>query len=284
MIKRILVPLDGSELAETVLPYVDRLANALGSEVQLMSVLIGEDPQLQVENYLADRRGSLKGPGNTSIEVSRSESAAQGIIEKAEMLDADLIAMSTHGRSGLARWALGSVADRVIHGTSRPVLLVRSLSKSERRGPTLMNRIIVPLDGSEISKSVLPYIIDLAKPIGGRIALVSVVEPLSAYSPYTASIPQELVNDLKVHAEDFLVSVQVETQEEDLQITTEVRTGSAVDGILKAAEEVGAGMIAMATHGHSGLRRWLMGSVAEGVLRRTRLPCLMVRPGTAKEG
>jgi nucleotide-binding universal stress UspA family protein len=145
--KKILVPLDGSKLAEVVLPHVEQLAWELGSSLILLRVVrppraveytrqeemmaLNRERETvfkrDAETYLAARRGELR---NKNIEVSThiivSEAVATAILDFAESEGVDLIAMSTHGRSGLGRWVYGSVADKVLQGATCPVLLIRA--------------------------------------------------------------------------------------------------------------------------------------------------------------
>src|SRR3990172_3139189 len=145
MIRTVLVPLDGSKAAEAVIPYVELIASRTGAAVHLLTVVHDQDAE-------------------------------------AKAGDADLIAMSTHGRSGLMRWVLGSVATKVLHGASHPLLLVRARDQAGRP-PAVIDRILVPLDGSQLSLTVLPYVEELAEALGARLVLFHALLPLGIYPP-----------------------------------------------------------------------------------------------------
>lgn len=287
MIERILVPLDSSELAEAVLPYVEQLAARTGAGVRLLTVVRNEAERGQASAYLQAKRDQLRAQ---AMEVSVSvapDGEAETILAEADAWNVDLIAMSTHGRSGVLRWVFGSVADKVVHGSSRPLLLVSSRPPRERPAEIKIERILVPLDGSELSLTVLPYVEDLAKALGASLVLFNAVIPLDIY-PGTEVAPARvgsILDDLMAQAQSFLTTVEKECEGRGVKARSIATIGFPVDEIGRVATEVGASLIALASHGRSGLRRWVMGSVADGVVRRSSLPCLMVRPqGLKAEG
>ena len=279
MVERILVPLDGSDLAETVLPYVERLAACTGASARLLTVAQNEPERVRANSYLQAKQDQLRERTIDASVVVASDGEAETILAEAEAWDADLIAMSTHGRSGALRWVFGSVADKVIHATTRPLLLVRARPAEEHPTSVKIDRILVPLDGSDLSVSVLPYVESIAKALGASLILFNVVIPLNVY-PGTemSSWPTSLIEDMMAQAQSFLATVEKEVEGRGLKARSVVTVGFAVGEIVRVAQDVEAGLIAMATHGRSGVNRWIMGSVADGVVRRSALPCLMVRP------
>jgi nucleotide-binding universal stress UspA family protein len=137
----------------------------------------------------------------------------------------------------------------------------------------------VPLDGSELSQSILPYVEDVAEALGARIHLVNVVILPADYSAMgMAGYPAVNLDEWVAQARAYLATVQKQIEARGLEASSEVRIGFAVNEIVGAAYKAGAGLIAIATHGHSGVGRWVLGSTADGVLRRSELPCLIVRP------
>ncbi len=279
MLKRILVPLDGSDLAETVLPYVERLANSTGASVRLFTIATKETDQSQVGAYLKSKQEQM---GNVAVETMvppRKDEAAGAILAEAERWDADLIAMTTHGRSGITRWVFGSVANKVIHASPRPFLLVRARPAAERPADIRIQRILVPLDGSELSLSVLPYVEDIARAVGASLVLFTAVVPLQPYGGADpTAFPISRIDDLIQHAQSSLEKVGKEIESRGLSVHSIAAFGFPADEIIRSAEATKADLIAMATHGRSGLNRWVMGSIADAVLRRSMLPCLMIRP------
>ena len=176
MYEKILVPLDGSELAEVALPYAEELAGKLGSEVTLLYVgRSTDDPHAHMRQFYLQRmvevikrsaQESLEKPAAKEIKV-KSEvlvgNPAEQIVDYADKENIGLIVMATHGRTGIRRWTLGSVADKVVRATKRPVVLIRAKDAyPEVRETSILNKVLVCLDGSAESEAVIPYIEDLA--------------------------------------------------------------------------------------------------------------------------
>src|SRR5262245_39523337 len=173
MYKKILVPLDGSKTAENVLPYARCFARSLQAPVELMSVV--DTPELSrnvaaaeglfldvlIENETRRYDAYLKNlaknfpVGGMQYTVTRAN-AAEAIIESAAADKGTLIAMATHGRSGLNRWLVGSVAEKVLRGTSNPLLLVRGKEHNPQWDMAALKYVVVPLDGSSLAETVLP--------------------------------------------------------------------------------------------------------------------------------
>lgn len=286
MIRKVLVPLDGSVAAEAVLPYVQLFASRAGAAVHLLTVVHEQEGETETGKalaYLERKAEALRGHSLSCSAGVIVGDAAQAILREAEAKGADLIAMSTHGRSGLMRWVLGSVADKVIHGTSRPLLLVRAL-EAEQRPAALIDRILVPLDGSPLSLGVLPYVEEAAQALGASLLLYNAVPPLDIY-PGTEMTPARVggvMDDLLAQGQSFLAQVEKEIEDRGgVKVRSIVTIGFPTDEVVRVAEETDSGLIAMATHGRSGLNRWVLGSVADGVVRRSTLPCLLVRPEQA---
>lgn len=284
----VLVPLDGSLAAEAVLPYVEMVASRTGATVHLLTVVREEEQASRVGEtfaYLERKAEEFRAHSLSCLTETTGGDEAQVILAEAEKKGADLIAMSSHGRSGLMRWVLGSVAAKVVHGTSRPLLLVRARGPGEGP-PTHIDRILVPLDGSELSLSVLPYVEEMAATLGASLILYNAVLPLNIY-PGTELTPARvggIIDDLLAQGQSFLAQVALEIEARGkVKGWSVVTIGFPVDEIVRVAQEVNAGLVAMATHGRSGVNRWVMGSVADGVVRRSSLPCLLVRPEQASQ-
>jgi nucleotide-binding universal stress UspA family protein len=283
MLNKVLVPLDGSEAAEAVLPYVELLAGRAGAVVHLLTVVPAAEEATATSDafrYLEGLADRLRGRSLSCDFAVTAGEPGDTILAEADANDADLIAMSTHGRSGLARWVLGSVADKVVHRTAKPLLLVRARDAKDHP-PATIERVLVPLDGSPLSMSVLPYVEEIAATLGAGLVLYNGVPPLDVYpgAETTAARIGTVIDDLLEQGRVFLGQVAKEVKERGrVEARSVVTIGFAVDEIVRVAEEVNAGLIAMATHGRSGVDRWVMGSVADGVVRRSSLPCLLVRP------
>lgn len=293
MIRTILVPLDGSELAEQVLPYASELARRADAEILLLTSIqpVGiwdatatainwEREERVAQEYLDAQKERLQAAG-LKVRVKREHGeAAAGILETAETENVSLIAISTHGRSGLSRWLFGSVADRIVQSAHVPLLMVRPDAKQPAPS-TVFEKLLVPLDGSEVAASVLPFVEEVAKLFGASLVLYHAVAPVSAYPGFETVNPQldgQVLQEMQQQAKELLSSAARDIGGRGVHATVAVSIDLAVDGILRAAKETGADLIAIGTHGRSGIGRMVMGSVANAVMRRATLPCLLIHP------
>jgi nucleotide-binding universal stress UspA family protein len=182
--------------------------------------------------------------------------------------------MSTHGRGGLGRWVYGSVAERVLRTATAPVLLVPPLARGDWDA-TESFRIVVPLDGSTLAETVLPRVRDIARATEGELLLLRMLPPDGHNFGHdvagSAGRPQA------TDRESALAYLQRIAAQTGTPTSVHVATGLAHDGILDTVSAQDAHLIAMATHGRSGLSRLVMGSVSEAVLHGTRTPMLLMR-------
>jgi len=301
MYHRILVPLDTSELAEVALPYAEQMAGRLGSEITLMSVShsAGEKEQRVFRSYIQETVAVTKERANRYLEKPtgqdvKVESAilvgnpAEEIVDYAERENIDVIVMATHGRSGIGRWALGSVADKVLRATERPVVLIRAKgARSDMLKKGVFKRALVPLDGSKESEAVIPYIEELASMLGAEVTLLQVLAVvyhvyISGDAPAQVPYTEEEMKPLKASAESYLEKVGSGLRGKGVTTKCQVRVGAAGHEIIRLADEIGADIVAMSTHGRSGVGRLVFGSVAEKVVRTGNTPVLLVRtPGAS---
>lgn len=311
MYGKVVVPLDGSELAEGILPHVMELIRGRDSRVYLLSVAplvrgtvpaimnippppvnIPEEMQRverELRAYLQTVAGRLESvAAGVQVHV-RFGRQADEILDFAGEVGADLIAMSSHGRSGIGRWVFGSVAERVLRGVACPVLLVRP---GAAHPPTAYQRIVVPLDGSEPAEQVLPYVMALIRARDTRIFLISVlttglgertVALLTSYPP-GMRLATTALQQAEVQLQAYLRSVATALRERGALVNMAIRQGSPADEILAYATEVEADLIGMTTHGLSGASRWMYGNVARKLLEGARCPVLLVRPQPKQEG
>jgi nucleotide-binding universal stress UspA family protein len=277
MYTKIVVPLDCSPLAEVALPYAEEIAGKMGSDMVLLTVLPSEEPR-EVANYLAY---SKKMASATRIQVkkyledqpevkitistaTRTGSPAEGILNYADKGYPSLIVMATHGRSGLSRWAMGSVADKVVKDTSKqPLLLVRAKgSHPDMRAKRILKKALVPLDGSATSESVLPYIEEIARNLDMEITLLRVIHK----AEHNFS---EVENYLRTWCETLA--------EQGVNAGYEVRTGNAAEQIINYADETATDLIAMTTRGQTPINVFSLGSVAQKILMDGNSPLFMVK-------
>lgn len=302
MLKRILVPLDGSTLSESILPYVIALAKGTGSEVELINVVsdpmmdvLGEAPVIWEEapaireaadnfarDYLSQKRGQLEGLGvnvKTTMEHGR---ASDEILRFAETNAPDLIAMSTHGRSGLRRMLLGSVSGQVLRGVATPLLLVRPRENTVEPVATLSD-MIIPLDMSPSGEGVLPTAIGLAKVLDLNVTLVMALPNASQFYSGTEPVvyPSNFLERAEAAIRDYLEETSKRiSKESDLSVGWEALRGDAGQAIVDYAKSVSNNLIAMSSHGRSAMGRLVLGSVSDRVIRTSGDPVLIVRPAS----
>jgi nucleotide-binding universal stress UspA family protein len=284
--KRILVPLDGSKLAEGVLPHVRLLASGLKLPVDLMHV---KDPDTvpfphptQGAHYLKEVAASF----TTSLTLNfRAESgrAAEVIVDRASRDAGTLIMMATHGRSGAQRWLLGSVAQKVLHASINPLLLIRPQEEARRSGEVRLNTVILPLDGSHLAEKIFPHVIYLANRLKLEVVLIRTYTlPTTGYFMATGVSPPAigaLGEKIKGEATDYLQAKVEELQAEGIEKVSFVAVeGRGPEEIIDLARKTAGNMVAMSTHGRSGIGRWVLGSVTDRVVCYCGDPVLVIRP------
>jgi len=296
MYERILVPLDSSEVAELVLPYAEELAGRLGSEIRLLTVAPSskEKEQQAAREYLertaqatrqkAGRHLDKAAGGAVSVgAVLLSGDTAEEIVQYAEKESIGLIIMATHGRSGIKRWAMGSVADKVVRATGQPVALIRARGvRSDLREKGVVNTMLVPLDGSDESEAVIPYVEELASKLKASVILFQAVPRayhIQAIADGVAQIPysDDEMQPLKAGADAYLSKVASRLADKGISTDQRSRIGKAAEEIIKVGDELHSDLVAMSTHGRSGIDRWVMGSVADKVLRGGNTPVMLMR-------
>jgi nucleotide-binding universal stress UspA family protein len=303
--RTILVPLDGSGLAETVIPHAIGMAAAMRSKLRLLRVApfltriepIGtgftpspsvleawaEEPD-RARRYLSGLEDLLNKRGLSVDTVVLEGDPARSIVEYAkEHPEVAMIAMSTHGRNGIRRWIMGSVAEKVLHASPVPLLLVRA---EERDTPVtefpeyVYRTILVPLDGSSLAEQALEEVQALAARLSATLLLVSVIPPLERWEMVAAeSVPFWVENAEEEQTESVTRYLQVVAERlraKGLKVQQEVAHGEPAEQILRRSEP-GADLIAISSHGRSGLQRLWLGSVAMKVVDAANVPVLVVR-------
>jgi nucleotide-binding universal stress UspA family protein len=279
MFDSIILPLDGSELAERAIPYAAELGRGFGTPLTIVRVLspftnfpdpyaykrvdaIVAQEKADATAYIEGKAEELRGTGLDVEGVLRMADPAETILEVASGKAAPLIAMATHGRGGLARWAFGSVAERIVRGADAPVFLVPAFA--DKRPP--MQRFLVPLDGSDLAEAVLPVAAELVRRLGGEIVLFRAFIPEAKSERLTAWEAREYLEHRKQVLTEQGVAVGIASQR-----------GEAAEEIIGYAGAHGVDAILMSTHGRGGIARWALGSVADRVLRAAPAPVLLRR-------
>ncbi|RMG45174.1 MAG: universal stress protein [Acidobacteria bacterium] len=308
----ILVPLDGSDLARRALPLASSLAERLDAKLVLFSVAqpsglefvwcgeaalplagepgaapaeeLAEEAERVARAHLEAEAARLRGEGReVECRIGRGE-PAPAITATADETGALLVVMATHGRGGVSRWALGSVADKVLRRASCPVLLVRA-GMARVGGPP--RRILVPLDGSRAAESVLPIVTRLAAACASETVLAHVLPDLRRLSwGHRGEGGRAMEERYRRWAETYLGETAERLRREGIEARTEILGGADVAEALLARQEAGdIDMLALSTHGRGGLDRWAFGSVADRLVRAGGIPVLATRmPPDADNG
>jgi nucleotide-binding universal stress UspA family protein len=287
MYTKILVPLDGSSLAEQILPYARVFAEAYRIPMELLRV---SDPDIRIpfwpplpgREYLQRIAASL--PKSLRVEsLEESGKPAEVIVELAKSDPACIIAMATHGMSGVRRWLLGSVASRVAHTTTNPLLFIRPAEAAKQARPPELKIVFVPLDGSGLTEKILPHVVALARRLKLEVHLVRVYTlPADAYIVGDGVYMQALAQQRTViqkEAEEYLAGKIEQLRADGLdQVVSTAMEGDPAGEIIDLAQRTPNNLIAMSSHGKSGIAQWVLGSVTEKVIHHSRDPVLVIRP------
>ena len=271
--KRIIVPLDGSKLAESALPYAEEIGERTGSDIVLLSVLESADEKYltYLQSIVDATKSRVKqySEENETKEVevytiTREGNPAEVIVNIAGKWGNSLVVMATHGRSGIGRWALGSVADKVVRAAiNAPIMLIRGNQTSpDVSQGRLLGKALVPLDGSEPSQVIVRYITRWATELDLELTLFHVLREDDHDQTCTDSYLQSQCAEIEQQckAADHLTKV-----------------GSPAEAIIDVADDLGVDFIAMSTRGKGGFTPWTIGSVAQKVLLGGNTPLLLVR-------
>ncbi|HJR15265.1 MAG TPA: universal stress protein [Gemmatimonadales bacterium] len=299
--RSVLVPLDGSPLAEQAIPLALEIAQRARSKVKL--VLVHQRPPVFLEPeytrmytkvdlaVLKSERRYLRGlverlrprMGKALTSAVLQGEPAPTLSKYVPDADVELVVMTTHGRGGLRRVWLGSVADQLVRTLEVPVLLARALEGGSGAEWAGIDKILVPLDGSPLAEASLEPARDLARLLGASISIVNVVSPAVFTSdpalPFAARYDEKVTAMRRDAAQDYLRDIVAGFQEQEVNASgIAVIGGSAADMILDLARSEQVGLVAIATHGRGGLKRLVLGSVADKLVRATEVPVLVYRP------
>jgi nucleotide-binding universal stress UspA family protein len=302
MLQSLLVPLDGSEFSERTLALAQALAKATGSSLHLVHVHVPHPPDhflsntqfhyegLDLEEYESHHRDQEQAylaeveariSRDTPVDTALLEGqVAEEVARHAETVKADLVLITTHGHTGVSRMWLGSVADALIRTTSLPLLVVHPAFGGHVPAEVRTFRhIMVPVDGSELSASILGPASDLARATGAKLTLVHVVSSSAVLGTRIFPVLPDDIAPAMEKAREYLEGKAEELRSQGLKVDTHVEEHEAPGRAIAAiADKLNADVIALATHGYGGLKRALLGSVADKVLRSSPLPLLVQRP------
>lgn len=295
--RQILVPLDGSSLAEAVLPYVRLLGKGPETHVFLVHLIergapasVHGDRHLRTvpdaEAYLANIAAMLAADGltvQTHVDTNEAGDTAGRIVDHAVETNTDLIALCAHGQSGIGRWLFGSIAQKVLVVGVAPVLLVRP--KAERRQATVTLRaILTSLDGTPDAEVALPVVERIAQAIDARVHLLLVVPTaetltgaMSSIARFSPNMTNAILDDTERVATEYLDERLGHLHDVGVEASAVVTRGDPADELVAAAKEIHADLVVMASHGRQGLAGIWAGSVGNKVLARVDGPFLLVR-------
>jgi nucleotide-binding universal stress UspA family protein len=314
MYRKMLVPLDGSKLAEETFPYARELAGRLDLDLDFLYVNDPHMPQLlpMSQFYIEKIAESVKAQiqiiqANTvgkeaarPVQVKSHVATgypADEILKYAEENKIDIILLATHGASGVRRWAMGSVAHQVLHASKIPVWLVRSGIPEQIVYDQWPRRtILVPLDGSKLAESAVPHAEAIAKQRGAQVTellLLSIyaptIYPIKYYfqTDYPPTIPlkyedyvQQEIDQARELCRKYLKNMADRISAKGINVRTQAVMGEAAEEIVKYAHQNPFQLIVMASHGRSGIRHLAFGSVAERVLLEVNTPVFLITPGS----
>lgn len=298
---KILVPLDGTENSEATLGFVKGMATALGAEIVLLGVVdprgatVGEGAADRIEarkvdDQVASAKSYLDSHVDQLTESSRSLKVsahvatgkpADAIIEQAKELGADMIAMSTHRGTLVARGILGSVTDHVLRTSPVPVMAVRPDDiKSFAGNAGAPNVVIVPLDGSKLAEESVPAALEIAELCSSEIIFMRAVHlPSFAVSGPGADF---YGNDFGVSgerkkAEEYLAKFVKQAEDKGIKAQAHATLGNAAARIIEEANNVDGAIVVISSHGRGGFRRMMLGSVADKIVRASHRPVLILQ-------
>jgi nucleotide-binding universal stress UspA family protein len=304
MFRKILVPLDGSPLAEQALEPALTLAKQIDeSEVILfrvpfyqdvtivqdayMGVMLPPDvparAEAEAKSYLSAVQDKYRHPNLKLRSITQMGDEANAILNIADDEEVDLIVMSTHGRTGITRWMLGSITERVLQQAPCPVLVVHKDQP--------IHNVLVTLDGSQLAETALLPGVEVAEKLGATVTFLTVDQPSLISAPEAVHLREldriepgmsdTILEDLNHQRERYLDTLPVRfpilKNKDNFPFKTVISAGTPAESILDYVAENDVDLIVMATHGRTGLKRWTYGSVTTKVLRRAPCSLLIVR-------
>jgi len=296
MFQHILVPLDGSHLAEAALPVAAQLSKKLGSSVTLLHVieknapeeihgdrhLTNPDEACAYLEQIAEKYFDPEIRVETHVHTQEVENVPQSIVEHTSELAPDLIVMCTHGAGGIRKWFVGSIAQRVIGQGKMPILLVQP-DEYGAAPPVRFARFMVALDGDKEHERALRGAAYLAQATPARLHLLTVIPTMGTLTGQRAAtgklLPTATQAMLEYNEETAITFLQRhldELRSQGLEVEAEVRRGDPAHMIIESAEGNGDDLIVLGTHGKAGMNAFWAGSVAPKIVGHTHLAILLV--------
>ncbi len=286
--ERILVPLDGSQLSEKILTHIETLAQRTNAKIIMLQVVpffwpsefkhvreMGDKMDKEAADYLFVRNARLGEKGIKGEVCVCKGHVPEAICDFGREKMVDLIAMSTHGRGGIKRWALGSVANKVIQTSSVPLLLYNIAG--EKVTPSHYQNVLIPVDGSLFSENVFPQAKKVVELFHAKVWFLYVINThlMESFTVLGDNISEkELTENIQNYFSTLKTRLK-ETKATNYEVV--IKKGDPAETICNFAEENEIDLIAMSTHGRGGITRWSLGSVTDKVVRGSTKPVLLIR-------
>jgi nucleotide-binding universal stress UspA family protein len=293
----ILVALDGSAFAARAVPYAELLAqrcraelilaravhltaHAIPSPTPASETAANRQAFAEAEEYLAGLQRDVEADVSHVAVAAEGGTAARVLLELAREREVSLIVMATHGRSGLSRWVMGSVAEQVLRQTHVPILLLPPKALDAGPPQRLLQRMAVPVDDSEVSRRIFPVAKELARRLRVPITLIRALEParyvgIGLLDTYDMPVPSDVISAAQTGATATFEEIAAQWRREGIETDFAIEVGMAATVIATTAAGRQAGWIAMASHGRGGLGGLVLGSTALAVLHRSSLPVVL---------
>jgi len=296
MYDTILVPTDGSDHAVRAAKHGLALARLFDATVRVLTVVDVEGATGPFDEADADEElvSQLEAAGDDaieSVEAVATESdrlqtdvvtgtPAEAILDYTASHDVDMVAMGTHGRTGLDRYVTGSVTEHVVRHAEVPVLSVRAGSHAD---PGQYDDVLIPTDGSEYASVAIDHGLAIAEQADARIHAVNVVDLGDLAASPNLTAPTEMASEFESAGKDATDAIASRARDAGLDVSTEVHEGIPAKDLLQYANGNGVDLIAMGTHGRTGLSRYLLGSTTERIIRHAEMPVLAVNAQVADD-
>lgn len=278
-IQNILFPTDFSECAEHAFTQARHLAGAYGATLHVVNVVTpAQEGRNNPMNFLESEEDRRRREGSVSIVQTQVKDVtpAVAILDYVDRRDIDVVVMGTHGRRGVDRLLLGSVAEEVVRLASCPVFTVRAVSGDVASRRTIRS-VLAPVDFSDSARLALTYARELAALYGARLDVLHVVEEAVFPTVYGIEPVSVAVPDVLDRTEEALDALVREVEGADVPIRTQVIVGHSASGVLDVIDEGDVDLVVIATHGRTGIKRLLLGSVTEKVVRMAPCPVFTVK-------
>jgi nucleotide-binding universal stress UspA family protein len=268
MFDEIFACLDGSPVAETILPLARGLANAARARLTVLRVVVDSDEMATEANYLRDCARAY----GAQMKFLTSAVPAKAIVAELERVPSAIAAMTTHGRTAWAEAVLGSVALNVIQNAGRPVIVYRSLA-THQKAPSRIRTIATALDGSPFSETIVPFAVEFAKAIDGKLMLLQVLPAEFSKSAAPGAPPGDILETSYLHAKAAGIE-----RTYGIEPNWDILHGEPGNALSRYVNGIPETLLAMTSRAHGGAKRAVLGGTAAACVRNAGVPMLIYCP------